>query len=314
MEKLKVREVRSDALYRKIMAAPMEKRDDIFRYDFMKLFEKKWELYHIPLKASKPGGYDIVMASGMLGYLLPKELDGACEAYVDLLSDDGFWQSCKSSIERSLQCFEDAGIDLPVRDYVFTVMLANPESPYAKTSDNYSGDGGIPGYIFGSMVPSDYTKSRLPVALAHETGHNVRYQFIRWSNDITLGQYIVAEGLAESFAAHMYGTENVGPWVTKTDGETLNDYIKPLMAEALGEQGFDNITAWMYGDELAALQGYIPAGMPYCAGYACGYYLVKHYLQKTGKSIVEATILPADEILAGAADFWTTATDATEAE
>ena len=40
------------------------------------------------------------------------------------------------------------------------------------------------------------------------------------------------------------------------------------------------------------------------AGYACGYHFVKHYLKKTGKSIIEATLLPAKEILDAAEDFW----------
>lgn len=59
-----------------------------------------------------------------------------------------------------------------------------------------------------------------------------------------------------------------------------------------------------YGDEMAKLQSYPAVGLPYCAGYACGYHLVKHYLKKTGKSIVEATLLPVSEILEVAEDFW----------
>lgn len=35
----------------------------------------------------------------------------------------------------------------------------------------------------------------LHVALAHETNHNVRFQFIKWKNDITLGEMIVNEGV-----------------------------------------------------------------------------------------------------------------------
>ncbi len=42
----------------------------------------------------------------------------------------------------------------------------------------------------------------------------------------------------------------------------------------------------------------------YCAGYACGYHMVKYYLEKTGKSIVKATILPAEEILKEIEEFW----------
>lgn len=48
--------------------------------------------------------------------------------------------------------------------------------------------------------------------------------------------------------------------------------------------------------------------MPYCAGYACGYYMVKYYLDKTGKDIVDATILPAEEILKEIDGFWSETT------
>lgn len=200
--------------------------------------------------------------------------------------------------------FVDMGIDLRVKEYLFTLALADPESPYSIMCDNYSGDGGIPGYIFGSLVPSAFTKSRMPIALAHETNHNVRFQYIKWSNDISLGEYMICEGLAENFAVYLYGEENIGPWVSKTDEETLNEYIKPLMQNSLDVSGFDDITAYMYGDEIAKMRNYVPAGMPYCAGYACGYHMVKYYLEKTGKSIIEATILPAEEILKEVDGFW----------
>lgn len=299
-----VKAVRSDDIYRKILNASMDKKDDIYRYEFMQQFEKKWEMYHCPLKAKQPGGYDVVMSSGMLGYLLPQKIGKKEEAYIDELADDKLWAACAASIEQSLMQFANMGIDLRVKEYLFTLALADPESPYSIMCDNYSGDGGIPGYIFGSLVPSAFTKSRMPIALAHETNHNVRFQYIKWSNDISLGEYMICEGLAENFAVSIYGEENVGPWVSKTDEETLNEYIKPLMQSSLEVRGFEGITAYMYGDELAKMQNYIPAGMPYCAGYACGYYMVKYYLEKTGKNIIEATILPAEEILKEIDGFW----------
>lgn len=299
-----VKAVRSDDIYRKILNAPMDKKDDIYRYEFMQKFEKKWEMYHCPLKAKQPGGYDVVMASGMLGYLLPQKIGEKEETYIDELADEKLWDACVASIEKSLMQFVDMGIDLRVKEYLFTLALADPESPYSIMCDNYSGDGGIPGYIFGSLVPSEYTKSRIPIALAHETNHNVRFQYIKWSNDISLGEYMICEGLAENFAVYLYGEENVGPWVSKTDEETLNEYIKPLMQNSLDVRGFNDITAYMYGDEIAKMQNYVPAGMPYCAGYACGYHMVKYYLEKTGKNIIEATILPAEEILKEIDGFW----------
>ena len=304
MSDIKVEALRSDGIYKKIREAPLEKKNDIYRYELMKPFEKKWYCYNVPIKAAKPHGYDVIMASGMLGYLLPEKIDERLSESISLLNDSRFWNNCRESIERSIKCFTDAKIELPVKEYLYTVLLADPTSPYLIMSDNYCGDGGIPGYIFGTLVPSEYTKSRLPVALAHETNHNIRFQFIKWHNDITLAEMMVSEGIAENFAAYLFGEENVGPWVSKTDMETLNGYIKPIIREGLDVQGLDNLTAYLYGDETAVLLNYSPVGLPYCAGYACGYHMIKYYLQKTGKSIIEATLTPADEILKEVEDFW----------
>jgi len=308
MQEFIIKVVNSDEIYQKIANAPLDKRDDIYRYDFMKKFEKKWDKYHCPLKAKQAGGYDVVMASGMLGYLLPQKIGEAERKYIEKLADKKLWSDCVASIEKSLMKFVQSGIELKIKEYLFTLMLADPSSPYSVMNDGYCGDGGIPGFIFGSLVPSEITKAKIPIVLAHETNHNVRFQYIEWSNDISLAEYMICEGLAENFAVSLYGEENLGPWVSKTNQETLNQYIKPLMQDALKVCGFDNITSYMYGDEMAKMRNYIPVGMPYCAGYACGYYMVKYYLDKTGKDIVEATVLPAEEILKEMDGFWEEAT------
>lgn len=66
-----VKSIQSGEIYLKIMNAPLEKKNDIFRYELMKPFQGKWDCYHIPLKAPTENGYDIVMASGMMGLLTP---------------------------------------------------------------------------------------------------------------------------------------------------------------------------------------------------------------------------------------------------
>lgn len=301
---MEIKNIRSDAIYRKIIAAPMEKKNDIYRYEMMKPFEKKWACYNIPLKAKQENGYDVIMASNMLGYLDPAEIDETLEESVHLLSDDAFWKSCGNAIEDALVRFEDAGIELPVRNYLYTILLANPKSPYTKLSDGYSGDGGIPGYIFGAIMPNDYTIGRMPAALAHECSHNVRFQFVKWHDDISLAGMMVTEGLAENYATFIYGEEKLGPWVSKIDMDTLEHYIKPLIRDALDVKGMDNLTSYLYGDEIAETLGYFPVGLPFCAGYACGYYMIKYYLKKTGKNIIEATLIPEDEILGEIEDFW----------
>ena len=169
---------------------------------------------------------------------------------------------------------------------------------------DYCGDGGIPGYIIGSVVPNERSLLLLPVALAHETNHNVRWQFMQWSSRITLADMIVSEGLAETFAACMFGEDKVGKWVRETPQQTLRDVVKPLIQDHLGTSDFGALSSYLYGDEIMALRGGQPIGMPYCGGYACGYALIGHYLRKTGASIYETTITPTGEILRQTEDFW----------
>lgn len=301
---MQVKRVYSTDIYDRIINASEDRKEDIFRYELMKPFEKKWECYNVPMKAKTSGGYDVVMASEMLGILPPRLIDKTLKDAVECLKDKKLWDTCQHSIEHSLQVMQEKGIELFVDDYLFTILLANPESIYTKLSDGYSGDGGIPGYIFAFIMPNEFTMKRLPVALAHECNHNVRFQHVKWSNDITLAEMMIVEGLAENFAVSIYGEENLGPWVSKIDRSELEDYIKPIIKEGLTVQGMDNITAYLYGDEIAKLQGYFPVGLPFCAGYACGYYMVKYYLEKTGEDISLATIKPAKEILNVIEDFW----------
>lgn len=301
-----VRALRSETAYARMMAAPTDKRADIYRHELMAPFKAKWDCYHVPLRPAQPGGYDVVMASEMLGILPPARVDESWADAVALLNNDALWDACRQSIERSLARFADCGIALSVQDYLFSILLANPGNPALAASDGYCGDGGIPGYVLAWLVPGAETIRRLPAALAHETNHNVRFQFIAWSNDITLGEMMVSEGLAENFAVELFGAEFAGPWVTKTSATSLAEAIKPALHAALDVQGMAGLSTYLYGDEIAASLGYPTAGLPYCAGYACGLHLVRCFLDATGTDIAEATLLPAETILqeAEAAGFW----------
>jgi len=39
----------------------------------------------------------------------------------------------------------------------------------------------------------------------------LRFQFVKWNQQTTLADWVVSEGLAESFAAELYGKELIGP-------------------------------------------------------------------------------------------------------
>src|SRR5690606_14256876 len=165
-------------------------------------------------------------------------------------------------VRKSLRLFIEHEISLPVSEYLFTIQLGNPENRALTINEGYSGLWGIPGFIWGTLLPNAYTIPRMKAALAHECNHNVRYQFIQWDYSVNLGELIVSEGLAESYATFMFGEEFLGPWVTRTNEETLNKHIKPVLKEKLQLTGFDHISPYLYGDELAELQNFKPVNMP----------------------------------------------------
>lgn len=113
-----------------------------------------------------------------IGHLAPAKVDATQENNIKILSSDLLWTECQKSIEKSLDCFSDIDIDLPMKEYLYSILLADPENPYLILCDGYSDEGGIPGYINVWLVPSENTIKRLPVCLAHEMNHNVRFQFI----------------------------------------------------------------------------------------------------------------------------------------
>lgn len=295
--------IRSDKIYRTLLEIPATERRGIFKEQILAPFKPKFYRQGIPYEAKQDGGFDIMMLLSWM-HFMPEMLTPQQIPLIDRL-DDSFWEKCETAIQDSLARF--SSFNLPIQDYTFTTLLANPAAPMLQINDGYSGDGGVPGYLFLSLVPDDNTLPRVPSALAHEVNHNVRYQFIEWDGG-SLKEMLVAEGLAENFAAQMYGEENLGPWVSKSSLDTLNQVIKPFLYNNLEVQGIQKITAYLYGDEIASMMGQEGVGMPYCAGYACGYYLVKYYLETTGKTIEEASILPASEILAKVEKFWTETT------
>jgi uncharacterized protein YjaZ len=301
---MNIKAIRSDVIYRKMMTISKEEKENIYRYELMKPFEFKWQCIGIPLKAETKCEYDVVSAAGISGHYAPSQITDKRLVEIEKISDNAFWNVCEDSIRHTLEGFEAHGIALPTQDYAFTVILSDPQNPVSAMTGDYCGDGGIPGYIIGTIIPNEESLQMLPVALAHEANHNVRWQFMKWSPSITLADMIVSEGLAENFSAYMFGEDKIGKWVTQTSSEALETIIKPMIKEKLTESDFNKLSSFLYGDAMMAMRGGAPVGMPYCGGYACGYALIAHYLKKTGKSIYEATITPTSEILKETEDFW----------
>lgn len=100
---MKVKYIRSDSVYQKIANASIEKKNDIYRYELMMPFKKKWDCYSVPMKASTPNGYDVIMASSMLGHIAPNKVDKSQQKNIEQISSDLLWTACQQSIQKSLR-------------------------------------------------------------------------------------------------------------------------------------------------------------------------------------------------------------------
>jgi uncharacterized protein YjaZ len=113
---------------------------------------------------------------------------------------------------------------------------------------------------------------------------------------------MIGEGLAESYAAELYGEDKLGPWVTDFDDARL-EQTKAIFREGLTVRGFNIARSYIFGGQVQQEMGLPPVDVPPFAGYAMGYRVVQAYLKRTGKRVADATFVPAAEIIATSGFF-----------
>lgn len=283
-----------------LMIKNLDERKDYFRYKMMKPFQKMWNLINVPLKAKEENGYDVVIASKMLGFADVSD-DENIKKSLSILKENNAYTVAEDTIKT---CIEKANqADLKINADEIKLGLYVSDSQQLELQNGYTGFGGIPGFITVNIYPNDYNLPRIPAVIAHEFHHNIRFSYFDWDHgNVTVGDYLVIEGLAESFAKEIYGTEQLGPWVTSMDQEDL-EYSIYVIGEALDVKGFAEVSSYMFGDEVAREEGYQPVGLSFCAGYAVGYEAVQSFMKKQDKTIYETTLLSSDEIIRGSGLF-----------
>lgn len=136
---MKVKYIRSDGVYQKIANASIEKKNDIYRYELMMPFKKKWDCYSVPMKASTPNGYDVIMASSMLGFIAPNKVDKSQQKNIKQISSDLLWTACQQSIQKSLDCLTPLNstkrgsnlnpLPKKIFEILFSAFLGNKKAP-----------------------------------------------------------------------------------------------------------------------------------------------------------------------------------------
>lgn len=237
-------------------------------------------------------------AARLIGLFNLRGDDAANRDALDALAAADAEGLLREARDRSVRAFADAGRPLPTPHVEGGLILGDRDNPYfMRTMRGYSGSGSVPGYVNVTIWPTDYTLPRLRPAAAHEYHHNVRLSYAPFTPNISVAEYIVLEGLAESFAAALYGHDLIGPWVT-TLNEEETARSKGIIGGALDVSCFDKVRPYIFGDDASGFAGDAPIGLPFCAGYTIGFHVVQSYLRRTGRTIVEATFTPAAGIVA----------------
>ncbi|GGP08817.1 MULTISPECIES: DUF2268 domain-containing protein [Oceanobacillus] len=271
-----------------------EDRENYFRYSMMKPFEKMWNTISVPLKAKEPNGYDVIMATNMLGYLHVSETNTGRKALENLKKIQAL-ETARNTLNDCVHFIEKNNLNINADELRFGMYIADPKK--LELQKGYCGFGGIPGFIQVSIYPDSYNTPKIPAVIAHEFNHNIRFSYFDWDHgNVTVGDYLIIEGLAESFAKELYGDELLGPWVTSFDKEDL-EYSTEVIKDALDVKGFAEVSSYMFGDKISVEQGYQPVGLSPFAGYAVGFQVVQSFMKENNIGIAEATLLGTDEII-----------------
>lgn len=227
------------------------------------------------------------------------------QAVVEGLAAADGWQRAAASLARAREAFAPYADRIPLQEVVFGLLVADLSRGSADT-EGYTGFGGVPGYVmtvYGKASP--FNLERIEACTVHELHHNVLSAVFpkNFMTETTVGDYMVMEGLAESFAGELYGAALLGPWTTRFD-ETRLPETKTVLAAHLKDTGFNTIRSYIFGDlPESAAYGLPNVGLPPYTGYAIGYRVVQAYLARRGGSVADATFVPAEQIIAESGYF-----------
>lgn len=236
----------------------------------------------------------LLMAAKMLGYLDLSETEIGKQT-LEKFKDIQVLQIAHNTLIECDKFIQQNGLKINADELRFGLYIADPHK--LELQKGYCGFGGIPGFIQIMIHPNTYNIPRIPAVIAHEFHHNIRFSYFNWDHgNVTVSDYLIIEGLAESFAKELFGEALLGPWITSFDKDDL-DYSIEVIKDSLNTKGFSEVSSYMFGDEIAKTQGFHPVGLSPFAGYAVGYKVVQSFMQKNNVCIMEATLLNANDII-----------------
>jgi uncharacterized protein YjaZ len=269
---------------------------------FLDLFVEPWKAM-MSMMPGAPAVDDPLAGARRWAWLLPDQTDAIAGALARLEAADA-WTIGANALARASARFAPYADRLPMDSVTGWLVLADPDrsNPLER---GYTGavDWSQPRILGQFWDPNDYNLPRLPGLLAHEMHHLLRLRAFPWGPHTSVADYVIIEGMAEAFAASLFGVDTVGYFITEFDPAEF-DTARRMIGQGLDRTGFDVIRSYIFGDALAERSGYAPlGGMPTYGGYAIGYHVVQAFLERTGQTIEAATFLPAREVVAGSGFF-----------
>lgn len=286
--------INTNEYYHRIVAADEAGRGRLYRELFIQPLQSLMEMMGPMFGADSDD--DLAVARAW-AWLLPEDLGDVPYQLARLEAADA-WTVGGVALAEGAARFDRYADRIGIDQVEGWLLLADParSDPLGR---GYTGaiDFTQPRVFAQYDTPNDYNIPRLAGAVVHELHHVIRLKLFPWDMvNTSVADYIVHEGMAESFAAALYGEDIVGYYVTDFDDAQL-DKAKTLIGEGLDLTGFNVIRGYIFGDRLGEKFGFQKVGMPDFGGYAIGYRTVQAYLQRTGKTIEEATFVPANEIV-----------------
>ncbi len=190
--------------YRKIIAEKdAQKKYEIFQGELLAPYEGLFKAF---------GNPDALASARGWAFLMPEDMGEDTLANIRKFDEVEALRLCESTMRDVIARFGERA-DKRSRHIHVGIFLQDGSKMDPKDR-GYTGFGGIPGYIMLNYAEAtDYNLARIQSCLAHEAHHNIAGTSGWDPFSVTVGSYILCEGLAEAFATDLYGEDRVGPWV-----------------------------------------------------------------------------------------------------
>ncbi|MGM7719567.1 DUF2268 domain-containing protein [Metabacillus sp. Hm71] len=206
---------------------------------------------------------------------------GKLDEWLEKMEKESIYEFVKEEEQKLKE--EWNGPNIPI--FIFPSDMNN-----RKIETEYKGRAGLAFhdklFLFLSL---NIVKSNIKSVLIHEYHHVCRISSVsKKEQDFTIIDTVILEGLAENAVREKMGDHHVAAWTTfYTDAQCERFFERIIYPQRDVSIESRNYSQLMYGTGL----------YPNMLGYAVGYYIVKNYMNQTGKKTIDLLGTPAEEII-----------------